>query len=116
MTTIQTQDELPLTESTFFILLSLAGGPRHGYAILKDVQTLSDGRVNLSTGTLYGALSRLLEQGWIARLDSSPAPEEARPRKEYILSDLGRRILNAETARLSSLAERARLRLAGGEA
>ena len=55
-TQAEVQGELPLTETTFYILLSLAQGPRHGYAILKDVAALSDGRVTLGTGTLLGTL------------------------------------------------------------
>jgi DNA-binding PadR family transcriptional regulator len=105
--------QLPLTESTFFILLSLAPGPRHGYAILKDVQALSDGRLQLSTGTLYGAIKRLLDQDWIARI-ADPLPDGTeRQRKVYILTDLGRRILEAETARLRSVVAKASLRLPG---
>ena len=105
--------QLPLTESTFFILLSLAPGPRHGYAILKDVQALSDGRLQLSTGTLYGAIKRLLDQDWIARI-ADPLPDGTeRQRKVYVLTDLGRRILEAETARLRSVVAKASLRLPG---
>ena len=63
------QENLPLTESTFYILLSLAPGPKHGYAIMKDVKMLSESRDLLSTGTLYGAIKRLLDQGWILRVD-----------------------------------------------
>lgn len=95
--------QLPLTESTFFILLSLAPGPQHGYAILKDVHALSERRIQLSTGTLYGAIKRLLDQGWIARI-ADPLPNHTdRERKVYILTDLGRRILEAETARMRSV-------------
>ena len=54
---------LPLTEPVMLIMLSLAGQPRHGYAILKDVEQMSSGRVMLSTGTLYGALRRLRRLG-----------------------------------------------------
>jgi DNA-binding PadR family transcriptional regulator len=60
-----TMEHLPLTEPVLLILLSLAGQPRHGYSILKDVEQMSDGRVMLSTGTLYGALRRLLHAEWI---------------------------------------------------
>jgi DNA-binding PadR family transcriptional regulator len=106
--------QLPLTETTLFILLSLAGGDKHGYAIMKDVEALSMGRVIFSTGTLYGALRRLLDQGWIDRLDDG-APggpdENGRPRKAYRLTRLGRRLLEAEAARLQSLARTAQLRL-----
>jgi DNA-binding PadR family transcriptional regulator len=104
--------QLPLTEATFFILLSLSTGKKHGYLIMKDVGRLSDGRVTLSTGTLYGGLGRMLDQGWIARVDDEP--DGGRPRKAYVLSDLGRRILAAETRRLGTLVDAARLRLAEG--
>lgn len=108
------QVNLPLTEATLFILLSLAPEPKHGYAIMKDVQALSENRVVLSTGTLYGALKRLLEQGWIERVeDADGVPEESgRPRKAYALTGLGRRILDAEVARLRSLILAAQSRVA----
>lgn len=108
------RDELPLTEATFFILLSIARTPRHGYAIMKEVAALSDRRIRLSTGTLYGALGRLLEQDWIERLDNEES--EGRPRKDYVLTEMGRQILEAETGRLEALVAAARLHLAGGEA
>lgn len=104
-------DQLPLTEATFFILLSLAPAQKHGYAILKDVEALSEGRVRLSTGTLYGALKRLLDQGWIERVDNAEAGEGGRPRKAYQLTHLGRRLLEAETGRVERLARAARLRV-----
>jgi DNA-binding PadR family transcriptional regulator len=94
---------LPLREPTFLILLSLAPGPKHGYAILKEVESLSEGRVKLSTGTLYGAIERLLDQGWIRRVDDPIPNGTNRPRKAYDLTELGRRMLNAEIARLRKL-------------
>lgn len=103
--------ELPLTEATYFILLSLASEPRHGYAILKDVEALSRGRIVFSTGTLYGALKRLLEQRWIERRDDDVADESGRPRKAYAITDLGRRILSAELNRLRDLLRVARSRV-----
>jgi len=111
----QTGSPTPLTEATFFILLSLAPAPQHGYGIMKDVEVLSEGRIRFSTGTLYGALKRLLEQGWIERFDNPEAIESGRPRKEYRLTDLGRRVLSAEAARLESLVAASRLRLRGSE-
>ena len=93
----------PLREPTFYILLSLSPGPKHGYAILKSVEALSDGRVILSTGTLYGALKRLLEQDWIRRVDDPIPNITERERKAYILTDLGYQILNAEIARMHKL-------------
>ena len=114
MNPINLQSDLPLTESTLLILLSLAHEPKHGYAILKDVTFLSDGRVSLSTGTLYGALKRLLEQGWIER-DDSQVDISGRPRKAYALTSLGRRILAAEIERLRNLVKVARLVLNGDQ-
>jgi DNA-binding PadR family transcriptional regulator len=107
------QEQLPLTESTFFIIVSLAPGPRHGYAILKEVEALSEGRVTLSTGTLYGALKRMLDGGWIERADD-PAPDESeRERKAYRLTKLGQLVLEAETVRLRRLLALAQLRTEG---
>jgi DNA-binding PadR family transcriptional regulator len=107
----EAQTHLPLTEATFLILVSLAPGPQHGYAIMKDVQHLSAGRVVLSTGTLYGALKRLLGRGWIRRAGEGPDAEDTgRVRKAYALTDLGRRILDAETDRLQSLVAVSRTR------
>jgi DNA-binding PadR family transcriptional regulator len=105
--------QLPLTESTFLILLSLAPGPSHGYAILKDVQQLSEQRVRLSTGTLYGALKRLLDDGWIERVEAAAAAEGGRTTHTYRLTAQGRRVLGAEQERMQALAEVARRRLAG---
>jgi DNA-binding PadR family transcriptional regulator len=104
---------LPLQEATTLILLCLASGPRHGYAILKEVETLSEGRVIFSTGTLYGALARLLDQGLVLREDEADLAT-GRSRKRYRLSSLGMSVLRAETHRLEQLAQMARLRLAGG--
>jgi DNA-binding PadR family transcriptional regulator len=104
---------LPLQEATTLILLCLAEEPRHGYAILKEVEALSEGRVIFSTGTLYGALSRLLDQGLVIRQENDE-PEIGRQRKIYLLTSLGRKVLAAEANRLEQLAHVARLRLAGG--
>jgi len=106
------QAELPLTESTYTIMLSLASGPRHGYAIMQDVAELSDGRIELGTGTLYGALRRLLEQGWIDRVEEQEV--DGRNRKMYVLTAHGKKILDAETARLRQLLAAAGKRLASG--
>ena len=92
----------PLTETTFLILLSLANEPKHGYAIMKEVEAFSDNRVQLSTGTLYGALNRLLESAWVERMDDE-SDESKRGRKTYQLTDRGHAILNAEVGRLRKL-------------
>ncbi|MCA9931447.1 MAG: PadR family transcriptional regulator [Anaerolineales bacterium] len=106
---------LPLREPTFLILLSLADGEKHGYAILKDVSEISHGNVTMSTGTLYEALSRLLEQGIIERAANQP-PSAAenypgRPRKSYRLTTKGVRVVEAETMRIQSLVDIAQTRL-----
>lgn len=103
------KEQLPLTEATFYILLSLSSGKKHGYLIMKDVEHLSDKRVALGTGTLYGALGRLLDLAWIERVDEEP--ENGRPRKAYVLSEHGRSILAAETIRLQSAVSAAQGRL-----
>jgi len=107
---------LPLTEATYFILLSLAPGPSHGYAIMKDVLMLSQGRVVLSTGTLYGALKRLLELDWIYRTEDPQLDGNDRPRKTYRLTVKGRGALEAEVTRLESLLSVAQKRAVAGRA
>ena len=102
----------PITEPALLILLSLAERPRHGYAILQDTQEMSDGRVRLSTGTLYGALSRLLEDRWIERCESE---DQSRGKQSYRLTSKGRRNLQAEVNRLKQLARVAGLRVARKE-
>jgi len=107
---------LPLTEPTFYILISLAAGKKHGYAIRQDVEAVSGGRIILSTSTLYSALGRLLDQALIERVPADPdgEPRPGLPRKAYVLSDLGRRVLQAESERLQGLSTMARLRLGEG--
>ncbi|MGE5249122.1 MAG: PadR family transcriptional regulator [Bacteroidota bacterium] len=100
---------LPLTEQTYFILLSLQSAPKHGYAIARDVRGLSDGRVTLSVSTLYTALKRLLDNGWV-RLVDNEFTQSNRPRKTYELTKTGGRVLRLEVERLASLVKTARLR------
>jgi DNA-binding PadR family transcriptional regulator len=104
---------LPLTEPVLLVLLSLAEQPRHGYSIMKDVEHMSGGRVLLSTGTLYGALQRLLAQGWIERFEED---QGSRDRRAYRLSSKGRRNLQSEIERMRQLTKLARLRVARKEA
>jgi len=104
---------LPLTEPVLLILLSLAGQPRHGYSILKDVEQMSDGRVVLSTGTLYGALRRLLDEEWIERIEEQ---DSSRGRQAYRLTARGRRNLQVEVGRMKHLTRLANLRIANKEA
>jgi DNA-binding PadR family transcriptional regulator len=108
-----TMESLPLTEPVLLILLSLAGQPRHGYSILKDVEQMSDGRVVLSTGTLYGALRRLLEDDWIERIEEE---DSSRGRQAYRLTARGRKNLQLEVGRMKHLTRLANLRIVAKEA
>jgi len=100
--------DITLSEPVLLILSALAPAPRHGYGLLKDVEVLSQGRLRLSTGTLYGALRRLLEQGWIERHQE----RAGRDRQEYRLTGLGRTALTREAQRLQALSETLRGQLA----
>ena len=100
---MEVQEYLPLTETSFFIILSLASAPKHGYAIMKEVEAMSEKRVVLATGTLYSALRRMLEDDWIERMADNNSAADNRERKLYQLTRRGRRILEAEISRLRKL-------------
>ena len=102
-------DNIALTESTYYILLSLVS-PQHGYGIMQQAEELSKGRVRLAAGTLYGALGAMVEKGWIEQL---PVEEGSR-KKEYQLTAQGRRVLEKEVERLRELADNGE-RILGGE-
>lgn len=106
-------ESLSLTEPVLLVLLSLAEQPRHGYSILKDVERISGGRVKLSTGTLYGALLRLLDGAWIERVEEDDSRRDRRP---YRLTSRGRCNLQLEVERMSHLTKVAALRVARTEA
>src|SRR5579863_69929 len=95
---------LPLRTNWFHILLSLAGGEQHGYTIMQEVSDRTGGKIRLWPATLYGSLKRLIEAGLIEESEERPAPEldDAR-RRYYKLTRLGKRVLDAETARLEEL-------------
>jgi DNA-binding PadR family transcriptional regulator len=94
------EEQKPLSEPVLLILMSLAEQPRHGYALLKDIETLSRGRVRLSTGTLYGAIRRLLEEKWIDRFEQD---DTSRDKQAYRLTAAGRRQLQFELSRMKEL-------------
>lgn len=96
-------ENIALTESTYYILLSLYT-PQHGYGIMQRTEQLSGGRIRLAAGTLYGALSALTEKGWIMPL---PVKEESR-KKEYKLTEMGLTVLKNELGRLQQLVENGR--------
>lgn len=99
----------PLTPAMFNVLLALADGDKHGYAILKEVEEQTSGEVQLSTGTLYGIIKRLLTDGWIVEVRNRPALENDDQRRRYYrLTDAGREIAVAEACRLEKLIARAR--------
>jgi DNA-binding PadR family transcriptional regulator len=102
---------LPLTPVAFEVLLSLAAGSVHGYAILQDIEERTAGRTVLHPGTLYRAIARLVESGLVAELDERPDPEldDAR-RRYYALTSLGRRVAAAEADRLAERVATARSR------
>jgi len=101
--------QLPLSPQVFHILLALAGGERHGYGIIQDVERETAGGVRLGPGTLYGALRRLEQAGWVEetarRADSD---RDDYRRRYYGLTDAGERILAAEVRRLDTALRRAR--------
>ncbi|MEK9502632.1 PadR family transcriptional regulator [Gaopeijia maritima] len=96
----------PLTHVVYHILLALTGDPRHGYGIIKDVATDTDGAVEIEAGTLYAAIKRLRDDGWIAEV-AAPAGADAR-RRYYTITAEGRRVLEAESMRLAGMVELAR--------
>lgn len=103
------RDVKPMREPTFLILTALAGSPRHGYGIVQEVQTLSDGRVSLLTGTLYTALDRLTAEGLVEH--DRDEEVDGRVRHYYRLTAQGLTALTAETARLRHLTTAAEDRL-----
>lgn len=88
----------PLTETIFYVLLAL-DTPLHGYGVMQLVNQMSDGRISLGAGTLYGALTALVEKGWIAPLPGADGDRK----KEYVITELGRDIVRTELKRLEEL-------------
>ena len=97
-----------LTEAVYYILLSLIT-PMHGYGIMQNVERLSGGRLRLAAGTLYGAISSMLEKGWITAANGDADSRK----KEYIITNDGREVLLAEYARLKELVDNGRAVLEG---
>ena len=102
---------LPLTPAVFNILLALADGEKHGYAIMLEVDQNTQGEVKMGPGTLYGSIKRMLAAGLIEECDERPDPElDDQRRRYYQLSGLGRQALTAEAERLSRQVTAARLK------
>ena len=95
---------LPLQPATFHILMAVADQDRHGYAIIQEVATRTEGAVKLSAGTLYRSIQRMLEQGLIVEADERPAPDEDDERRRYYrITEFGTAVARAEAKRLSDL-------------
>jgi DNA-binding PadR family transcriptional regulator len=105
-------DVKPLSEPVLLILTSLADQPRHGYALIQDIESLSGGRVRMSTGTLFGALRRLLEDGWIQRFEQA---DTSRQKQAYRLTAAGRKQLQLELDRMKQLTRAGVARLRSSE-
>ncbi|MEP6689734.1 MAG: PadR family transcriptional regulator [Gemmatimonadaceae bacterium] len=97
-----------LTPAVFHILLALADGERHGYAIAQETERVSDGGVRLGPGTLYGSIQRLLRDGLIEESTRVRRAADDERRRYYKLTAAGRRVLEHETARMSALVTAAR--------
>lgn len=95
----------PLTEAFFYILLSLRR-PNHGYGVIQEIEKITEGRVVLGAGTLYGALQTLQKRGWI-RVYSQDT--DSRKKKEYVLTDIGRQAFERERTRLEELVNNAKM-------
>jgi len=102
---------LPLTPAVFHILLTLADGERHGYAIMREIAEQTGGQMRLGPGTLYGSIRRMLADGLIAESEARPDPllDDER-RRYYQLTSFGRRVAEAEAARLQALTRAAQER------
>ena len=96
---------LPLTEALFYILLAVRK-PNHGYGITQEVAELTNGRVALGPGTLYGAIQSLVKKDWISIYSEDT---ESRKKKEYLITESGRAVFEAERERLSELLKNAEL-------
>ena len=99
---------LPLPSATLHILVALGSGEKHGYAIMGDVEKLSDGAVRMGPGTLYGSIKRMLADGLIEETAERPDPDlDDQRRRYYRVTGLGERVCTAELQRLEALIRRA---------
>jgi len=98
-----------LTPAAFHIMLVLAGGENHGYAIMREVAEHTGGKMRLGPGSLYGTIKRMLEDGWIEESDERPDPEmDDERRRYYRLTSIGRKLVKAEAEQLEQLVKVAR--------
>ena len=98
-----------LTPAAFHIMLVLADGENHGYAIMREVAEHTQGKMRLGPGTLYGTIKRMLADGWIEELDERPDPKlDDERRRYYRLTGMGQKLVKAEAERLEQLVNIAR--------
>jgi DNA-binding PadR family transcriptional regulator len=110
MASRQPDESASISPQVFHILLALASGDQHGYAIMQDVASRTDGKLRLSPGTLYGSIKRMLEQGFIVELRENQRPKDDDERRRYYrLTALGRKAAWAESRRMADLLEQARV-------
>jgi DNA-binding PadR family transcriptional regulator len=103
---------LPLTPAMFQVLVALADGEKHGYAIIKEVHRRTDGKVRLGAGTLYALIKRFVQDGLIVECDERPDPAlDDERRRYYRLSEDGRAVALAEAARMEEAIDQARAKL-----
>jgi DNA-binding PadR family transcriptional regulator len=103
--------QLPLPPATFHILMALADDTRHGYAIIQDVAARTEGDIQLSAGTLYRSIQRMLDAGLIAEQRKRPAPAlDDERRRYYAITPFGRAVARAELSRLTRLVRLAKAR------
>jgi DNA-binding PadR family transcriptional regulator len=108
--------EPSLTPAVFHILLALAAGEMHGYAIMREVAILSDGRMSIGPGTLYGSIKKMVAAGLIEESAQRPDPAlDDERRRYYRITQEGRRVVVAEAERLSRLVREARARRVLGD-
>ncbi|MDT8717535.1 PadR family transcriptional regulator [Clostridium sp. 19966] len=98
------ENNIPLTEALFYILLAVRI-PNYGYGIIQDVSKMTDGKVTLGPGTLYGAINSMLAKEWISLYSED---KESRKKKEYLITDKGKEVFHKEVKRLKELLENAK--------
>ena len=109
--TLTPEGGLPLTPAVFNILLALADGEKHGYAIMLEVEANTHGEVKMGPGTLYGSIKRMLAAGLISESDERPDPAlDDQRRRYYRLTGIGQRAMRAEAERLERQVAVARLK------
>jgi DNA-binding PadR family transcriptional regulator len=109
-------DLLPLAPAVFHILLSLGEGERHGYALKREIAKRTDGALRLGPGVLYGSIAKMLDQGLIEESEDRPDPHlDDERRRYYRLTPFGRKVAQAETARLRELVKLAAVQFGSRE-